>query len=286
MKAKKITDHLFISTVYPGINIGLIVTEEGGIALDAPPIPKDAQEWGEYVTSVLGNPIRYTVLTDHHLARSLSAGILGAPIIAGRPTLEILFSSEGLDKQATTERWAASHPEHSSALGKQKATLPEITVSGQLVIQGSVPVLVETVAGAAPGSVWVRLPEEAALFAGDSVVIDTHPLLGNTPDSKAWLETLVRLRRPHSPAEIIVPGRGQVCEKEDTRPQSDYIQLVRRRIRSMHTANQHKNELPGLVEELLEAYPFKNSERDLIESRVLASLERIYDELRPENTGK
>lgn len=286
MKAKKISNHLHISTAYPGINVGFIVSDKGAIALDAPPIPSDAKKWGEYIRNVVDGPIQYTVLTDHHPARSLSAGILGAPIIAGRPTFERLKSSDGLDSQAATERWANSRPDQGSALRRQKPTLPEITVDGQLVIQGSVSVLVETVAGAAPGSVWVRLPEEEVLFAGDSVVIDTHPLLENSLDSKAWLETLVRLRRPHSPAEIIVPGRGNPCEKEDTRKQSDYIQLVRRRIRSMHAANQHKNELPGLMEEFLQLYSFKSSERDLIESRILAGLERVYDELRPENAGK
>ena len=286
MKAKRISDHLHISTVHPGINVGYIVTEEGGIALDAPPIPKDAREWREHIKSAVNGPIRYTILTDHHPARSLSAGILGAPIVAGRETFERLLSSEGHDKQAAKERWAISRPEEAAALRRQRPTRPEITVSGQLIIQGSIPVVVETVAGAAPGSVWVRLPEEDILFAGDSIVVDTHPLLENTQDSKAWLETLVRLRRPHSPANIIVPGRGRPCGKEDTGPQSDYIQLVRRRIRSMHTASQHKNEIPDLVEEFLQAYSFKDSEQDLIVDRIVAGLERIYDELRPESAGK
>ena len=70
---------------------------------------------------------------------------------------------------------------------------------------------IKTVAGAAPGSVWVFLPERDVLFAGDTVVVGTHPPMEATPDTKAWLDTLKGLRRPTDiPAQTEQLGPDQI----------------------------------------------------------------------------
>ena len=139
---------------------------------------------------------------------------------------------------------------------------------------------VETVHGAAPGSLWMYLPEQDVLFAGDTVVAGTHPIMATSPGTQAWLVTLQSLRRPRYAKTVIVPGRGPLCDSMATSVLSDYIATARRRVRALHAAGRPRAETAGLVAELLPLFPVVDEERDLVQRRVKASLDRLYEELR------
>jgi glyoxylase-like metal-dependent hydrolase (beta-lactamase superfamily II) len=158
---------------------------------------------------------------------------------------------------------------------------PEVAVAGSINLQVSPSVIVEAVAGAAAGSVWVRLPEQEVLFVGDSVVVGQHPYLAGATDTRAWLKTLVELRRARFPVRLIVPGRGPVCGKEDTLPLSDYIQRARRRVRSIHYAGGGRGDLVGLMVEFLSMFPVGDAEQERVQRDVRDGLERVYEELQP-----
>jgi hypothetical protein len=42
---KKIASNIYVSTEYPGVNVGFIVMPEGAVAVDAPTLPRDARAW-------------------------------------------------------------------------------------------------------------------------------------------------------------------------------------------------------------------------------------------------
>lgn len=277
---EQIAPEVYVSTVYPGINVGFIITDAGVVAVDAPPLPSDARAWREHIREVAGDSIRYTILTDHHPDRSLSARLLGAPVIAGRGTYEYLERAQEEDN--LVEEWVESHLDPGSELEGLELTFPEVGVGERVLIHGSPMIEVERIEGAAPGSVWVLLREEKVLFAGDTLVTGTHPIVSNAPDTRAWLKTLVEIRRSYFPADVLVPGRGGVCDQDETRPLSEYIRVARRRIRSFHTAGTDLSELPELIPELLAMFPFEQSNREQVEQRILSSLEQLYEELRPE----
>jgi glyoxylase-like metal-dependent hydrolase (beta-lactamase superfamily II) len=282
MKIQEIAPGVYVTTVYPGINVGFALTSEGPVAFDAPPIPAEAQAWRQQVKKVAGAPIRYTVLTDQRPERALGAGLLGAPIIAGEATFKRLRGSADEYGPAAMASWAQDHPQAAVELEALKPALPEITLGGRIILHGIPQVIVERNAGAAAGSVWARLPESRVLFAGDSIVVGVHPLLADAPDTKGWLDTLVEVRRSYFPADVLVPGRGPIATKADTRPLSGFIQLVRRRIRSHHIAGRNRSDLSALVPELVSLFPVAEAEQHQIEQRVRTGLERVYEELRPD----
>lgn len=284
LNMEEVAPRVYAASFYPGINVGFIVTEDGAIAVDAPPLPSDAIEWRATIEQVAGGPIRYLILTDPHPDRLIGTGWMEAPIVAGRQTLQYLLEGGEPLWRAMIEEWAHRRPdvEH---VEKARPVLPEILVAGRITLHGSQPVTVESVAGAAPGSVWVRLLAQEVLFTGDTVVVGSHPPLSRAPDTQAWLRTLVELRRARSPAQHIVPGRGPVCDKDATRSMSQYIQQVRRRVRSVHAAGGNRGDLAALVPEFLSFFPIAE-ERERVQRRVRAGLERVYEELRPQkNTG-
>jgi glyoxylase-like metal-dependent hydrolase (beta-lactamase superfamily II) len=277
---REIAHTVYASTEYPGVNVGLIVLPEGAIAVDAPTLPQDARAWRQRIMETAGGPILYVVLTDAHPDRVLSAGLLEAPIVAARAAYERAFAYSDGFWRAVVEGWARRFPEAADDLVGVSGALPELMLDHRLTLhKGGMDVTVERIAGASPGSVRVCLPEQGVLFVGDTLVVDTHPFMDAVPDSKAWLNTLKSLRRARFSKTTIVPGRGPICDQSATRPLSEYIALVRRRVRSWRTAERMRVDKAAVVTELLPLFPVPDGEHDLVQRRIKTGLERVYEEL-------
>jgi glyoxylase-like metal-dependent hydrolase (beta-lactamase superfamily II) len=279
---KEIASNVYVSTELPGVNVGFIVMPEGAIVVDAPVLPQDARAWRQRVVEIAGGPILYVVLTDAHPDRLLSAGLLEAPIVAARAAYDqASVYTEGFWR-GVVESWARRFPEAADDMSGVSVVLPEVMFSSGLTLhKGGMDVTVRQVDGAAPGSAWVYLPEQDVLFAGDTVVAESHPFLHAAPDTKAWLDTLTALRRARFSRTIIVPGRGPLCDQAASRPLSGYIALARRRVRSLHAAGA-RSDVGELVAEMLPLFPVPDDERELVPRRIKAGLDRLYEELETE----
>ena len=276
---KEIAPNIYASTEFPGVNVGFIAVADGAIAVDAPSLPHDARAWKQRIEEISGGTIHYVVLTDAHPDRLLSAGLLGAPIVAAWGSYaQALAYTEGFWR-SVTEGWARHYPKAADDLSGASIVLPEIMFTSRLTLhKGGLGLTVRQVDGAAPGSAWIHLPEQDILFAGDTVVSDAHPFMHAAPDTKAWLSTLTALRRARFAKTTIVPGRGPLCDQAASRPLSDYIALARRRARSLHAA-EGKPDMGAVAAELLPLFPVPNDERDLVMRRIKAGLDRLYEEL-------
>ncbi len=288
---KEIAPNIYASTEYPGVNVGFIVLPAGVIAVDAPTLPGDARAWRRRIMETTdGGPIIYTVLTDAHPDRLLNAGLLQAPIVAARAAYDRASAYTDGFWHTVVEGWARRYPEATDDLADARVTLPEITFTRRVTLRkGGMDVTVERIAGAAPGSARIRyrgavtapLQKQDVIFAGDTLVTQTHPYLTSAPDTKAWLNTLKSLRRARLSKITIVPGRGPLCDQSATRPLSEYLTLARRRVRSLHAAGRARVDTATLVAELLPLFPIPDDEHDLIQRRVKAGLDRLYEELGP-----
>ena len=277
---KKIASNVYASTEYAGVNVGFIVAPEGVIAVDAPTLPRDARAWRQRIEETSGGSILYVVLTDAHPDRLLSAAVLEAPIVAARPAYERAAAATDGFWRSVVESWVRLHPDAAEDLSRVKIRLPEIMFTQQLTLhKGGADLTVRYVGGAAPGSTWVHLPEQDVLFSGDTLVVDTHPFLVAAADTKAWLEMLTTLRRPRFANTTLVPGRGPLSDQAATRPLSEYITLARRRVRSLLTPEQGRVDTTSIIQELLPLFPVQDDERDVIQRRIKAGLERLVEEL-------
>jgi glyoxylase-like metal-dependent hydrolase (beta-lactamase superfamily II) len=287
---KKIAPNTYVSTEYPGVNVGFIVVPAGAVAVDAPALPQDARAWRQRIMETVGGPILYVVLTDAHPDRLLSAGDLSdfgeAPIVATRATYDRASVYTDGFWRGVVEGWLRRHPEAADDLTGKRGALPEIMFTNDLTLRkGGMDVTVRRVAGAAPGSASIYLPEQDVLFAGDTLVVDEPPFLMAVPDSKAWLNTLTALRRSRFSKTRFVPGRGPLCGQSATRPLSEYITLVRRRVRSLHLTHpngQTRVDMAALVAEMLTFFSIPEDEQEFIQRYIKAGLDRVYEELCPE----
>jgi glyoxylase-like metal-dependent hydrolase (beta-lactamase superfamily II) len=292
---KEIAPNIYVSTEYPGVNVGLIVMPEGAIAVDAPTLPQDARAWRQKVAEIAQVPLQYVVLTDAHPDRSLSAGILTGsedgpgggpervPIVATRDVFDRASAYTDGFWRGIVEGWSRRHPEAADELLGRQGALPEIVFTRSItLLKGGKPVTVKQVAGATQGSAWIRLTEQNVLFTGDVLVVDSPPLLAATPNSKAWMDTLTAMRRVSFAETTIVPGRGPVCDQSATHLLSEYIALVRRRVRSLHTSGQPRADIAAIVIELMDFLSIPEHEYDWVQRYIKAGVDRLYEELRSE----
>ena len=276
----QIAPGVFVATEYGNVNVGFLAVAGGAVAIDAPTLPARARTWREVIEGTAGR-IQYVVLTDAHPDRLFSAGLLGAPIIAARAAYEQAAAYTDGYWRAIVEGWGRRYPGAAEELAAVRVALPEVLLTKRLTLhRGEDEVTVECVAGAAPGSVWVRLSGRDVVFVGDTVVTTLHPFFSTVPDTGAWLETLRELRRDRNAALTIVPGRGPVCKGGDTKLLSDYLSLARRRVRSLLGAGRPRADTSSVVAELWPLFPVPDDERDLVQRRIKAGLDRLYEELR------
>ncbi len=284
---KKIASNVYVSTEYPGVNVGLIVMPEGAIAVDAPTLPRDARDWREKILKTAKIPLLYVVLTDGHPDRLLSAGILAdseeTSIVATRAAFDRASAYTDGFWRGVVEGWVRRFPEIADDVTGMRGALPELLFTRDLTLHsGEMSVTVRAVSGAAPGSAWVRLSEQNVLFTGDTLVVERPPIMVATTDTKAWLRVLSLLRRPSSSETIIVPGRGPLCDQSATLPLSEYIALARRRVRSLHTTGHPRPDMAPVLEEMLSQFSIPEAEYDFTQRYVKVGLDRLYEELRPD----
>jgi glyoxylase-like metal-dependent hydrolase (beta-lactamase superfamily II) len=203
-----------------------------------------------------------------------------APIVSSRAAYEQAAEYTRGFWRSAIRRLTRYHPEEEEALRHVDPVLPEILFVDTLTLhKAGTEVTIEGVEGSAPGSAWIKPAHADVLFAGDTLVVGEPPVMDETPDTKVWLDTLTRLRRPLFAGTKFVPGRGPLSDQSATHPLSEYVRVARRRVRSLHRAQRPRDDVAGLLQEFLSIFALSDTERDQYRRRVRNGLKRVYDEL-------
>lgn len=256
---EEIAPGIYVLTVHPGINVGVVTTEEGILAVDAPPASAEHQAWRRALRA-LGVPLRYLILTGDQPERVEGVGWVEVSLIAAH--------GGGTD-------WPISPT-------SGRPLKPEILVDGRLTLHGSFPVVIERVPGPRARSLWVWLPEQRILFAGDVVVAGRHPALAEAPAILPWLEALQRIARGDLPVRQIVPGWGPVGGPEVVGPLVAYFERAIELVRAARASSSARADLIRAAEELLSLFPVPDGDEDRQRQQIRVGLERLLEEIRSE----
>jgi glyoxylase-like metal-dependent hydrolase (beta-lactamase superfamily II) len=272
---QEIAPGIFVESAYPPYNLGLIVTDHGPIVIDIPPRPSYAWAWQQQVEEIAGKP-RYAVLTDASLERQIAASLWDVPIIAGEAMLRALIAYDERAWRETLQFYITQHPEEVDELLRIKPHPPTLTLDKHFLLHYHTPPLeFESVAGGAPGSLWLTMPELGLFFAGDTIVVDEPALLERTPDSKAWLNTLSNLAR-RTTVRNIVPGRGKApIQLSDIEAQREFMRVMRRTARSLAGNNNFR--LIQCAQDL--GQTFYNAQGQKAVRRIRIGLEHLVAEI-------
>ncbi len=272
---QEIVPGIFVESAYPPYNLGLIVTDHGSIVIDIPPRPSHAWAWQQQVEEVAGKP-RYAVLTDASLERQIAASLWDVPLIAGEAMLRALMAYDERMWREMLQGYIAQHPEEADEVLRIKPHLPTLTLDKHFLLHYRTPPLeFESVAGGAPGSLWVTIPEHGLFFAGDTIIVDEPALLERTPDSKGWLNTLSALAR-RTTIRHIVPGRGKApIQHSDIETQREFMRVMRRTARTLAGTDNFR--LIQCAQDLGQA--FYNAQGQKAVKRIKAGLEHLVVEI-------
>jgi len=272
---QEIEPGIFVESNYPPYNLGLIVTDHGSIVIDIPPRPSHAWAWQQQVEEVAGKP-RYAVLTDASLERQVAASLWNVPIIGGEALLRALIAYDERSWREMLQAYVIQHPEEADEVLQIKPHPPTLILDKHFLLHYRTPPLeFESVAGGAPGSMWLTVPELGLIFAGDTIAVDEPALLERTPDSKAWLNTLSNLAR-RTTVRHIVPGRGKVpIQQSDIEPQREFIRVMRRTARTLAGNNNFR--LIECAQDL--GQTFYNAQGQKAVRRIRMGLERLVAEI-------
>jgi glyoxylase-like metal-dependent hydrolase (beta-lactamase superfamily II) len=308
---------ILVETVYPGVNVGCVMTGDGAVCIDTPLLPGEAQRWRERIRSLGAEEVRFVIYSTGGQDRVLGTQyfVLEEPLAprppsppasrASRPR-HILFpyptpptaeelrgavlSGSVVAHKAAWEQvkvysadgfkqsMADTYGERDPDMEKLQVILPQITFDERAVLYAGD--VVVTLVAAGPGVAWVWLPEQRVLFASDTVVVGTHPPL-DVLDIRQWLAALKRLRDDQEfQGAAIVPGRGPVCDGSAIEPLSAYLSKALERTRRICRAGRPKAELNGVAADLLPLYPVADGQKERVQRQIKLGLDALYDELR------
>jgi cyclase len=272
---RKIVPGVYIESKYASGNVGIILTGAGVVCIDVPMMPDDVHHWLSQIQRVTDEPILFVVQTDYDQERVLSTGLIDAPIVAHDAASERMRIYRN-EKRVQQIRELLGR----TSLGKNwQARMPDITFSERLILnKGTREIHVMYGGGHSPATCMVYLPEDRLLFSGDVVYHDMHPTMTQA-QTKKWLVALNQVRK--MAVDMIVPGHGVPCGKEATYPLSDYIRNMRATVRRNFQAGRSKSDTSStVISEFLDAFPYREDERERVRRDIKGSSDRIYDEYR------
>lgn len=282
----KLTPNVYVETGYRGSTVGAIITPLGVICVDTPLLPADARHWRAQIASITHQPIVYLIYTDGHRDRVLGHQWLGGMIVAHEATWDKMRSYGDALRQQVVE-FLAHHgaPDAAEEIAHHlQLGLPQLTMSDNstLTLHTNRPqVSVRPVGGANLGSVWVELPDQGVVFAGDLVTLNTHPFMSEA-SMTVWLDRLAELRDPEYFATKIVPGRGSGYRRADTQKVSDYLTDMRDSVRQMMRERRGRIDVSELMPPFLDRFPIPIGENERVQRRIKTGLEKVYEEVKTE----
>ena len=132
---------------------------------------------------------------------------LGGTVVAHEVAWEKIKSFGDAFRQQSADSLALCSADAAAEVAADwRITLPQITFTNKLVLfHGDVPVVIQHVGGATPGSVWVHLPKQGVLFMGDLATPHAHPLAAEA-DLGTWLDLLGQVQDQDFAAKTHRPG--------------------------------------------------------------------------------
>jgi cyclase len=277
---------VFVETELHGANVGFVVTREGVVLIDTPLLPDDARLWRKEIERRTGQRIIYIVNTDHHRGHILGNQYFPtATVIAHEFAWKNMQSYGDSFRTRLLNLYRDRMPEAVEEWEQHlEIALPRITFTDRILLfKGEQEIHLIPLGGHTPATTVVYLPRDKILFAGDLVITDRPPFLSQS-NTRRWLQALTYLRKLRY--DVLVPGHGELTGKEATERMSEFLRLVRRRVRSAYRSGMSKPDTTRSLQYLLNEWPIPPFEKPKAARRFKSSLGRVWNEMRAEAAAK
>ena len=209
------TPNIYTTTKLRGCNPSFVTTSDGVVVIDTPQLPTKAVAMR--VEAESHGPIRYLINTENHVDHIFGNWwFRGAGEVVNHQALYDIFMdpNAALDPfDYALEAIPTDDPDGASLLPDRDdyyAALPRgsVVFTGDLTLEvGDHTFHCLWTPGHTPGQLAVHVPEERAVFTGDTIFNEVQTWL-MTSNVDQWLEALERIRALD--VDHLIPGHGPV----------------------------------------------------------------------------
>jgi glyoxylase-like metal-dependent hydrolase (beta-lactamase superfamily II) len=282
---KKIQKNIYYHTTRDGLNIGLIVGDDGVVCVDLPMSVEETTAWKAQIREISELPIRALIYTSADRVSFEAIESLGAPVIIHDAARAQLY---------TPVEVAAANPFDATItmITPAQNKHPEMSFSeSTALILGSEkhPAYVDVThqGGHSNGAVFVTLRDSGVIFAGEHVAVGQPPLIAQGNFAR-WADVLAALKK-NKAVQTVIPGRGAHGGPDLGAETLDYIKQATAKVKAHIRSRRSRNEVVQLIPPLLAIYNLNEKTAaklhlniDLVRINVRAGLERLFDDHRSE----
>ncbi|MBN1487516.1 MAG: hypothetical protein JW981_07735 [Anaerolineae bacterium] len=257
---QEIAPGVFVETSYTPYNLGLITTAKGTLAIDIPPHPADAKAWRAEAEATAG-PIRYVILTNAIPQRLVAAAHWNIPLIAQEHTARLLSNKNDKAWGELLQVVGEQRPEDTGVFSTTKRHRVTIAFQQHLLLHHRSPAIeLHAVSSISPGSLYINIPGENLMFAGDIVASGEVPVLAKDVDIDNWGKYLAELSDRRD-LHYIIPGRGRAAIRPgEIEEQKEFFNVTQQSARHIIKQGSTESGIGQAAQELVKIF-FPNTER-------------------------
>ncbi len=198
-------------------NLGLVTTNEGNVLIDTPHLVTDAVRWRDEVMKK--GEVSYLINTEEHPDHTETSHFFPGTLITHQKTRETLAE---VGTETVMKRMAHSDPEGMPLMEGFRLRLADVTFTEGLdLFLGGLTVRLFSLPGHSSGGIGVYIPEERVLFTTD-IIFHRRKSWLHEADPEKWLQSLKRIGELD--VDVIVPGHGELCDKDYIAEQAGIVQ--------------------------------------------------------------
>jgi cyclase len=216
---EQVTANVYSNTSIRGCNPSYVVTTDGVVVIDTPQLPTKAVAMRKEAEA--HGPIRYVINTEHHVDHIFGNYYFkGAGEVVHHQGVadNFMVVAPELDPFAYAKEALPTDDPEGEAIFPDRDEYYEDPNKGSIVFDGNLTLrvgghtfeLIHT-PGHTPGQVAVYVPEERALFTGDTIFSECQTWL-MTSDVEQWLAALDVIEALDD-VDYVIPGHGPVTNQ-------------------------------------------------------------------------
>jgi cyclase len=201
---ERISDNVYVECEARGCcSHSFVQTSEGVVMIDAPVVPLEATVWKREIEK--HGQLRYIINTEPHIDHFGGSAFFPGFVVAHDEARGRIASAP---VEEMVQMLTAGAPESLPLPDTFHFRLPDVTFSGKLTLYaGDHTFEILEMPGHTACQIVVYVPEEKALFTGDTIVNKKMPSLHEALPFE-WLASLDKLQRLD--VDFVVPGHGAV----------------------------------------------------------------------------
>ncbi len=279
---KEITPNIYAKTDYLAPNVGCIRTDEGAVLVDSPFLPRHAADWRKKIVEEKNLDIACLINTDHHFDHIMGNCFLTKNTIAHR--LAVKGFEYYLNRENMFRDIEMFFPEtlndEQNGFDTVRIIIPRTVFKDEITLRyGDREIIVKYVGGHCLATVFIYVPSEKVLFAGDNIENERHPAMGSCRFER-WLALLREIETMD--IDFVVPGHGPLGGKESVTNQIKYFEEMFAFVGSAKKEGTEKDVMAERTVEHMMAFlpvPEEVVPADINRDIIMTGAKRLYDQI-------